>query len=257
MRTPEEVRVRLDGVEVKVNVDAVQTQAAVQVLGLQDQPTWKIFFIEDVTTGLISSTPLLDQHLIIRARQKAKGADDVTVKFRPGRRSQLSTRWLDLEETEVGDLKTEFKVEEDWAVLRRSLGISLTAERPEGVVAAAVDAGHISALLTKDQRELIDECADARVNLDVLSPLPAVTAMRFPTFTVPGPGGDPLKVRAERWTVHPLDFLELSIAVDVDVAEASQRALEEFVVGNGLRAAAGEAKTSQVMQLLVAAAAAS
>jgi hypothetical protein len=85
MRTPEEVRVRLDGVEVKVNVDAAQTRAAVQVLGLQDQPAWKIFFIEDVTPGLVSSTPLLDQHLIIRARQKAKGADDVTVKFRPGR----------------------------------------------------------------------------------------------------------------------------------------------------------------------------
>ena len=89
---------RLDGVEVKVNVDAGQTQAAVQALELPAVPPWQIFFIEDVTTGLVSSTPLLDQHLIIRARQKADGADDVTVKFRPGRRSQLGTSLVGHEE---------------------------------------------------------------------------------------------------------------------------------------------------------------
>lgn len=248
---------RLDGVEVKVNVAADQTQAAVQALGLPDVAPWQIYFIEDVTTGLISSTPLLDQHLIIRARQKAKGADDVTVKFRPGRRSQLGPRWLDLETTKDGDLEAELKVEEDWAAGRRSLGISLTAERPDGLVAAAVDGGSVSALLTQDQRALIEECAGARVNLDVLTLLPAISAMRWPSFTVPGPGGAPLKVRAERWTIHPLDFIELSIAVDVDSAQASQKALEDFVAGKGLTAAAGEAKTSQVMQVLVASAAAS
>ena len=72
---------------------------------------------------------------------------------------------------------------------------------------------------------------------------------------MPGPDGGALKVRAERWTIPSLDFLELSIAVDVDTAEASQRALEDFVVSKGLQAATGEAKTSQVMQLLVATAA--
>lgn len=246
---------RLDGVEVKVNVDADQTQAAVQILDLPDVPPWQIFFIEDVTTGLISSTPLLEQQLIIRARQKANGADDVTVKFRPARRSQLASRWLGMKKTKDGDLGAELKVEQDWAAGRRSLGISLTAERPDGLVAAAADEGGVSALLTQDQRQLIDECAGARVNLDVLSPLPAVSAMRWPAFTVPVPGGEDLKVRAERWTIHALDFLELSIAVDVDDAQTSQKALEDFVAGKGLQAATGEAKTSQVMQLLVASAA--
>jgi hypothetical protein len=246
---------RLDGVEVKVNVDAAQTQTALQVLGLPDVPRWQIFFIEDVLTGLVSSTPLLDQHLIIRARRKAEGADDVTVKFRPARRSQLGSHWLGMKKTKDGDFAAELKVEEDWAAERRSLGISLTAERPDGLVAAAADEGGVRALLTQDQRQLIEQCAGARVNLDVLSPLPAVSAMRWPSFSVPVRGGDDLKVRAERWTIDALDFLELSIAVDVDKAPSSQKALEDFVAGKGLRAAAGEAKTSQVMALLMASAA--
>ena len=69
---------RLDGVEVKVSLDSDQAAKAVQALDLADVPP-KILFVEDVTTRLCSSTPLLDQHLILRARQKTRGKDDVTV----------------------------------------------------------------------------------------------------------------------------------------------------------------------------------
>ena len=48
---------RLDGVEVKVSLDSDQTAAAVQALDLADGAAWKIFFAEDVTTGLCSATP--------------------------------------------------------------------------------------------------------------------------------------------------------------------------------------------------------
>ena len=73
---------RLDGVEIKVSLDRDQTVKAVRALDLADVPPWKIFFVEDITTGLCSATPLLDQHLILRARQKTKGKNDVTVKFK-------------------------------------------------------------------------------------------------------------------------------------------------------------------------------
>jgi len=106
---------RLDGVEVKVSLDSDQTAEAVQALNLADVTPWKIFFVEDITTGLCSATPLLDQHLIVRARQKTKGKDDVTVKFRPGRRSQLTDSWLATTKDTDGDLDSELKVEEDWA----------------------------------------------------------------------------------------------------------------------------------------------
>jgi hypothetical protein len=246
---------RLDGVEVKVSLDSEQTAEAVRTLDLADVTPWKIFFVEDVTAGLCSATPLLDQHLIVRARQKTKGKDDVTVKFRPGRRSQLTDSWLATTTTADGDLDAELKVEEDWAGERRVLSISLTAERPKGLVAAAA-AGErgVRALLTHDQRRLIEECAGSLVNLAALTMLPAVSAMRWPTFAVPG-AGRALDVRAERWTVHDLDFLELSIAVEVQAAQAAQAALIAFVEGKGLQPSAGEAKTTQVLQRLVAEAA--
>ena len=248
---------RLDGVEVKVSLDGDQTAAAVRALDLADGTPWKIFFAEDVTTGLCSATPLLDQHLIVRARQKTHGKkDDVTVKFRPGRRSQLSDSWLAMTETSDGNLDAELKVEEDWADQRRVLSISLTAERPEGRV-AAVAAGErdIRALLTDDQRRLIEECAGTSVNLGALTMLPAVSAIRWPSFAVPRPDGPSLDVRAERWIVHDLDFLELSIAVEVASAPTAQADLLDFVARKGLRPSAGETKTSQVLQRLVAEAA--
>ena len=247
---------RLDDVEVKVSLDSDQTAKAVRTLDLADVTPWKIFFVEDITAGLCSATPLLDQHLIVRARQKTRGKDDVTVKFRPGRRSQLTDSWLAVTTTRDEGLDSELKVEEDWAGERRVLSISLTAERPDGLVAAA-SAGErsVRALLTHDQERLIDECAGTLVNLAALTVLPAVSAMRWPTFAVPGPGGPALDVRAERWTFHELDFLELSIAVDVEAAPTAQAALIAFVEGKGLQLSAGEAKTTQVLQQLVAEAA--
>jgi hypothetical protein len=237
---------RLDGVEIKVSVAADQTAAAVAALGLADVPPWKIFFVEDVTAGLCSDAPLLDQHLILRARQKTRGKDDFTVKLRPGRRSLLTDAWLATTETTDGNLDSEFKIEADWAGERRVLSISLTAERPKDLV-AGVAAGErgIEQLLTDDQKRLVDLCTP--VNLSVLTMLPAVSAMRWPTFAASG-----LDVRAERWTVLDLDFLELSIAVDGKVAEAAQAALIAVAEGKGLRVSEGEAKTSQVLRRLVA-----
>jgi hypothetical protein len=245
---------RLDGVEVKVSLDSDQTAAAVQALDLTDGAPWKIFFVEDVTTGLCSATPLLDQHLIVRAREKPSGKDDVTVKFRPARRSQLTDSWLATKKSADGNLESELKVEEDWAGERRVLSISHTADRPDGRV-AAVAAGErdINALLTDDQRRLIEECAGTFVNLATLTMLPAVSATRWATFAVPAPGGPALDVRAERWTVQDLDFLELSIVVKVvEKAQAAQAALIAFVEAKGLKPSVGETKTSQVLQRLVA-----
>ena len=74
---------RLDGLGLKVSLDRDQVVAAVQALDLADGALWKVYFVEDVTSGLCSATRMLDQHQIVRAREKTKGKDDVTVKFRP------------------------------------------------------------------------------------------------------------------------------------------------------------------------------
>ncbi|WIM98732.1 hypothetical protein ACTOB_002342 [Actinoplanes oblitus] len=244
---------RLDGVEVKVSLDSDQTAKAVQALELPDLPPWQVYFVEDVTAGLCSATPLLDQHLILRARRRTSGKDDVTVKYRPGRRSQLTDSWLAVTKTKVDGLKSEFKIEEDWAADRRTLAVSLTAELPAGVVAAVAGGERtINALLSADQKRLIEECAGFAVNLGTLTMLPAVSAVRWPEFAVPRPDGPGLDVRAERWTVGDLDFLELSIVDTVQGAPAAQAALLAFVEGRGLVPSSAEAKTTQVMRALVA-----
>jgi hypothetical protein len=247
---------RLDGVEIKVSLDGDQTEHAVQVLDLAEPARWKIYFVEDVTAGLGEATPLLEHQLILRARQKSKGKDDVTVKFRPGRRSQLTDAWLAAEKDDEQGLDVEFKIEEDWAGERRVLSVSLTAERPDGLVAAAADGRRaVGDLLVQKQRRLIEECAGTPVNLGTLTVLPAVAASRWPTFPVSVAGGPDLDVRAERWTVADLDFLELSVVADLDEAPAAQAALTAFVHDRGLHPSTGAAKTTQVLQRLVKAAA--
>ena len=239
---------RLDGVEVKVSLAGHETAEAVDALGLADVAPWRIYFVEDVTPLIGASTPLLDAGLVIRARQKSKGKDDVTVKLRPARRSQLTTPWLAT--TALPD-DSELKVEEDWAGERRTLAVALTAERADGVVPGDAGDGGVASLLSKDQQRFLRDCSPVPVNLDVLTVLAPITARRWPTFDVPGPAGSDLSVRAERWTLGHLDFLELSVVADVAVAQAAQRALQAFVVGKGLHEASGATKTSQVLEVLV------
>ena len=98
--------------------------------------------------------------------------------------------------TADSNLKSELKVEEDSARGRRALSVSLTAERPDGRVAAvAAGARDIHALLTDEQEWLIEERAGTFVNLATLTMLPAVSAIRWPTFAVPRPDG-PAPTRA-------------------------------------------------------------
>jgi hypothetical protein len=238
---------RLDDVEIKVTVAGQGVPAAIQALGLPaGRPPWHIYFCEDVTVGLSAGTPLLDSGVILRARDKPGGKDDTTVKLRPCRRSQLSDRWLAAEKGDDWDLK----VEADWSGEHRALAASLTADRHEGVV-AAVGRGdrEVADLFVDDQLGFLRDCAPVRVNLATLTVLPPVTATRWGSVDS-APGG--LDVRAERWTVGDLDFLELSTVAEVGEAAATQDLLHGFVRSVGISVAAEqEPKTSQVLRHLV------
>src|SRR3954467_4545512 len=94
---------RFDGVEIKVTLGRDQTGPAVVRLGLPPQPSWQIWFWEDVTPGSGPATPLLYCGVVLRARDKAGGKDDATVKLRPCRRSQLTDRWLAATKGDTGD----------------------------------------------------------------------------------------------------------------------------------------------------------
>jgi hypothetical protein len=238
---------RLDGVEIKATIAGDATPRAVRTLGLPpDRPPWEIYFCEDVTVGLSAATPLLDAGVVLRARAKPGGKDDTTVKLRPCRRSQLSDRWLSTGK----DDDWELKVEADWAGDRKALAASLTADRRNGVV-AAVSRGERSVqdLFVDEQLAFVRDGAPIAINLGTLTVLPPITATRW--GSVDGTP-DGLDLRAERWTVGDLDFLELSAVAPVDEAPETQQLLAGFVASLDVGAPPDqETKTRQVLAHLV------
>lgn len=243
---------RLDGVEVKVTLGSGQVEDAVRALRLPgDQRPWRIHFCEDVTRGVSAGAPLLARGVVLRARDKPGGEDDTTVKLRPCRRSQLTRRWLAEEGGRTDDGEPwEFTLEADWSGARRVLAASATCDRAGGLV-ADVGGGRrpVADLFVAEQREFLRDCSEFAVDLGTLTALPAVTATRWRSVAAAPPG---LEVRAERWTVDDLDFLELSVAVDLAEARAQQEALTGFVRARGFEPdPAAESKTARVVEHLV------
>jgi hypothetical protein len=243
---------RFDGVEIKVTLGRDVTGQAVQELELPTEDPWRIWFWEDVTRGDGRGTPLLDNGVILRARDKARGDDDATVKLRPCRRSQLTDRWLAATKgrTEDGDT-WEVKLEADWSGDRRVLAASHSCERPGGVVREAGSGDRpLPDLFTPDQITFLQDCSGTAINLSTLTALPPVTAMRWKKVPAAPPG---LDVRAERWTVGDLDFLELSVVADLADAYRRQTDLTAFVWSRRLAIDSQEqSKTRQVLEHLVA-----
>jgi hypothetical protein len=237
---------RIDGAEIKVTFADGQVEDAIRALELPAAPPpWQIYFCEDLTEGVSPATPLLDAGVILRARDKA-GSSDTTVKLRPCRRSQLTDSWLAMKK----DGDQELKLEADWAGDRRLLAASLSADRRGDLVARGVREGReVTGLFTAEQRDFLRDCASIRVNLATLTVLPGITAVRWKTVEAAPPG---LDLRAERWTVGGLDFLELSTVAGIDEAPARQAALADYVRSLGVPVGADqEAKTGQVLRVLV------
>jgi hypothetical protein len=247
-----EVSVRLDGVEIKVSFSRHQTPTAVKELELPSPPRpWQIYFCEDVNPGA-PATPLLDLNVIVRARVRPGEDDDVTIKLRPCRSSQFTDHWLK-------DTGRQLKVEADWAGDRHVLAASHTEDQHESVIRAVVAKRRpFTDLFTRRQLEFLTDCAGTTINLDTLTLLPPVTAVRWGKRVTVGPAH--LGLRAERWTVDELDFLELSAVVEavegaskaVEKASARQADILEFVSSLGLSVPGEqEPKTRQVLDHLV------
>ena len=238
---------RLDDVEIKITLDKPQIDRAMRELGLSDdRPRWLIHFCEDVTAAAGAGTPLFDLGLVLRARGKPGEPDDTTVKLRPCRRSQLTDHWLAVEKADG----VEVKVEADWAGSGHKLAVSCTADRSTDLV-RAVGQGEqlIEALFHDEQIAFLRECFSPTVNLAELTLLPPVTAMRWKKSDV---APEDLKLRAERWIVDDLDFLELSIVAPAEQARAKQAALTGFVQSLGFTVdPTPEPKTGRVIAHLV------
>jgi hypothetical protein len=240
---------RLDSVEGKVTLGGEQVEVAVRAFGLtaegQDR---KIYFCEDLTPHTMPCTPLLNEKIIVRARTWSGNKADTTIKFRPGRQSQLTGRW----EAASADDDTELKVEADWSGTNRVLAVSYSADRAAAIVDGVRRGDRPTAdLLSNKQREFLDDCADIRVNVDTLTLLGPVHALRWKSVPAERPSVG-LDIRAERWTVGDLDFIEFSIVSKPNEAARRQDRLTAFIHSYGFNVSAEQQpKTALVLRQLV------
>jgi ribosomal protein S7 len=237
---------RLDGVEVKVTLEKDQLKQAMDVLELDDESSLTIWFYDDLTIG--QQLPLLGAGVIVRVRAKSDGGGDCTVKLRPCRRSQLTSRWLATEATD----RLELRVEEDWAGQRKVLAASAESDVERAVLDKVRSHDALpSGLVNGAQEEYVADCAEIRVNLEATTRLGPIDATRWKSV---GPAElAALDVRAERWTVAGLDFLELSIKASLAEAEQAARALNTALTRLGLTVNKDqETKTRRVLEHLAA-----
>jgi hypothetical protein len=245
---------RLDSVEVKVTLGKEHVPAALRAFGLTAAEGQErlIYFCEDVTPQTSAGTPLLDAHVILRARTWAGDNGDTTVKLRPARQTQLSARWVPFEEVEYGDVKEELKVQADWAGVNRALAMSYSVDgRAASIEAVRAGERPVGDLFTATQREFLADCAGTSIQLDALSVLGPVRAVRWSSVPTE-PAGAGLSLRAERWTLDRLDFLELSIEAKPADARGDQKKLTKFVGQTGFKVERKQQpKTTLVLKKLV------
>ena len=233
--------------EIKITLPGSQVELALALLPLPvDSDQWQIFFCEDVSRGVSAATPLLEAGVVLRARKKANDPDDSTIKLRPCHRSQLTNRWLAAGEAEG------FKLEADWAGPRKVLAASCSADHGKGRLdQVRKGTKEVSSLFTDEQKDFLATCSVVRVNLDAVTLLPPVAAVRWKVFQERLAGGK-RGIRAERWTVDTLDFLELSIVAKIGAAAPVQAAFESFVRSRGLAVEDDQdTKTHRVLEHLI------
>lgn len=239
-----------ESIEIKATLVGPDADRAVAALQLAKPKTWRIAFCEDVTLGVLPSTPLLDIGVVLRVRGKSGTKGDSTVKLRPCRWSQLSEKFFANQESDGHELK----IEADWAGAKRTLAASFTADwdddRLDSVRSGDLNPG---ALFTKEQRQFLDACSPDPVNLDALTVLSDITATRFDEFTAEA-GGSTLSCRAERWEIDgAFDFLELSIVSNLARAGRDLAALHHFLADHDLAVEPQQDnKTQRVLHHLVA-----
>ena len=237
---------RLDGIEVKTNIDDGDVDRALELLDLDDETPMQIWFYEDTTVGVVP-LPLLEEDICVRLRVRSPSKGDCTVKLRPCRASQLTSRWRAFET----DGALEMRVEEDWPGTKHTLAASLEAALSSAAIVTTTDAAADatpSELLDVDQRDFLSECTGLPVDVAGLTRLGPIVATRW---DVGGVLGD-LGVRAERWQVAGATLLELSAKTDeASAARDAQQALLDEVTRMGLHVASeGVTKTRRVLTTL-------
>ncbi|MEV6558489.1 hypothetical protein AB0M22_22445 [Nocardia sp. NPDC051756] len=240
-------------IEIKVNL-AGDVADALTRLRCSRNPAVerRIWFAESRSDGSGAASALLSSRIVIRLRSGER--DDLTVKLRPCRRSQLAGRWT----TPFTDDALEYRIEGDWCGERRVLSASAVGERRPGSLRdAAMVGADVTAALDSGQRQFLVSCTPPGVAVDHLSAMGPIASTKWTNVRL----GD-LEVDVERWCTAELELLELSHRVTARHPEsrtemesravATQLGFESVVRRHGFSIANGETKTEQVLAALVA-----
>jgi len=240
---------RLDTIKISATIPAneVDTALAVYHLSRSTAHSYEIYFCEQPSQlGLL---PLLDYAVILRVRRHLDGPGDATVKLRPCRPGQLTSRWSAFRRTRHHELR----IKGDWTHDRRVVAASLVRSVPGDHLRRVLDSRpHDPArLFSACQRRYLAQCTIAGPGPDHLRLLGPVQArwwrLREPRFDI----------AAEQWTVRTsgnpsaLDLLELSVRAAPDDAALVQPAFLASIRRRGLDPYAFRGtKTRHVLQYL-------
>lgn len=233
---------KLDGVEVKVNVATNDISDAIVRLRPDDGTAMQLWFYEDLTPG-IATLPLLHGGVILRLRVRKNGKTESTVKLRPCRLSQLPNDWND----HPGDNLT-ISVEEDRSRTSRTIAASCTVDHTPSPTLAGPPY-QLGDLLTDRQVRFLSFCATLRVNPTELTALGPIAATRWKN--VGGDGIADLEPRAELWQVERHRYLEISVRATIESAPSARSRLVELLTQHSLAEDdSDENKTRRVLTAL-------
>jgi len=182
---------------------------------------------------------LLNHGLILRLRSIEHDPDDTTVKLRSKRAPAIPDRWL-----------RSFKViEGDWAGDQHLISASFTEQvGSDQIEDATRQGGNISRAFTAEQEDYLSHAHQPPIDLDELQSLGPIQARKW---SVPDKDHFPHDIRAERWEIDRLQFLEFSIRVDWDEAKEAQRGLHRLLTDRGVDlSGVDEPKTTLVLRHL-------
>ncbi len=228
-------------VEIKANASGAHATTAAERFDLTDDKgaARLIWFLESrrgIERGRLN---LLDHGLILRLRSTERDPDDTTIKLRTKLAPAIPDRWL-----------SSFDViEGDWAGDQHLISASFTEKvASDRIEEATRQGGNISGAFTAEQEEYLGDAHEPPIELDELQALGPIQARKWSSLEK---DHFPHDIRAERWLIDELQFLEFSIRVDWDEAKEAQRGLHRLLTDRGVDlSGVGGPKTTLVLRHL-------
>lgn len=220
--------------ELKVTVDRDAIDGVLADFGL----TPDLAELRDVWFYDTQDLALFEAGAILRARSVTGDDDDSTVKMRPLLASEVDPVWFE---------EKDFKCETDWTPSKATSSCSLGRELDEGEIEdVAAGEADLDSLFSHEQEDFLAEHGPW-FDWDELGPLGPVPAQVWKVEH----DELPAKMTAELWRLPFEDFLELSIKVPDDEAQAAFDELLAWLAARDVPLSdTQETKTRRALEIL-------